>query len=326
MTPVRAIAPLFEPEEIFRALGDASRMRLLQLLILEELNVSELMEIVGQPQSTVSRHLKALRDAGLVRDRRVGATALYSASQVAGDSDEQLSVLLMGWLSERPLPAVMRERLDRVIKGRTSEAHGFFNRVGRRWDELRAAAFGSTFSHEAFLSMLPREWHVADIGAGTGHMLPTLAAQFERVIAVEPAEAMLDCARQRVAQDELKNVDLRAGDLTRLPIDDQAVDLATAMLVLHHVASPNEAMREMFRILRPGGRVLIVEQQAHENQDFYARMQDLWWGFDSDDLGRRMAAVGFADIAGRRLLSAASQESAADSPPLFVLTARRPDR
>ncbi|MBX3396278.1 MAG: metalloregulator ArsR/SmtB family transcription factor [Phycisphaerae bacterium] len=320
-----------DPVELLRALSDTTRMRIVQLLLIEELNVSELVEILGMPQSSVSRQLKTLRDAGIVNDRRVGVTSIYSTINRArveskARPDEQLATLLTDWLANRPIPAAMHERLERVIRQRGNEGPGFFNRIGRRWDELRTEAFGPSFAMEAFISVLPREWHVADIGTGTGHLLPTLATHFESVLAVEPAEGMRTCAQQRVAQTGFRNVEIRAGDLTQLPIDSKSIDLAIAMLVLHHVASPDEALQEIARILRPGGRVLIVEQQAHENQDFYERMKDLWWGFDSDDLQRRLAAIGCTRIQCRKLLTAASQEGLPDSPPLFVLTATRSDQ
>ncbi|HWL95259.1 MAG TPA: metalloregulator ArsR/SmtB family transcription factor [Phycisphaerae bacterium] len=319
-----------DPAEVFRVLGDETRLAVMQLLIIEELNVGELVEILGLPQSTVSRHLKALREVNLLRDRRVGATALYSVAKAAtsnhanGSNEEHLPDILTHWLKAKPLAAALRQRMNRVLSQRRTDSHGFFNRLGRRWDELRTEAFGSSFALEAFLTLLPREWTVADLGTGTGYLLAPLASRFQQVIAVEPAEGMMEWARRRIAQAKLTNVDLRAGDLTRLPIEDAAVDLAVAMLVLHHVADVDEALREMMRATRPGGRILIVEQTAHENQAFYDRMQDRWWGFDADDLGRRLAAAGCDQVESHRLITAGTVEGSLDAPPLFVLTGIRP--
>lgn len=317
--------PNSEPGAVFHALSDVTRLRLVQLLLLEELNVTELVDILGLPQSSVSRQLKVLRDVGLVQDRRVGATSLYSAVHRAMDvaPDGSLTPLLMNWLGQRPLPAAMGDRLQRVVNQRAGQSPGFFNRIGRRWDELRTEAFGTAFAMEAFIALLPREWTVADIGTGTGHLLPALSSHFAKVIAIEPAEVMLKCARQRATGEDLSNVELRNGDLTKLPADDECVDLAIAMLVLHHVANPNEALAEMARVVRSGGRVLIVEQESHENQSFYERMQDHWWGFDPRDLERRLVGTGFENVSSRRLLTAASDEGSPDSPSLFVLTGIR---
>lgn len=317
--------PQPDAAEVFQALSELTRLRILQLLIAEELNVTELVDILGLPQSTVSRQLKVLRDVGLVQDRRHGAASLYTPVHRANGltPDGPLAPLLMTWLAQRPMPAAMNERLQRVLSLRTGSAHGFFNRLGRRWDELRTEAFGSTFAMEAFTALLPLEWTVADIGTGTGYLLPALSAQFRKVIAIEPAEMMLECARQRVASANLSNVELRTGDLTKLPAADGCVDLAIAMLVLHHVEKPNEALAELARIVRPGGRVLIVEQESHENQAFYERMQDHWWGFDRRDFEKRLGSTGFANVKTRRLLTAGSDEGSPDSPPLFVVTGVR---
>ncbi|MCG8404603.1 MAG: metalloregulator ArsR/SmtB family transcription factor [Phycisphaerales bacterium] len=323
-----------ETEGVFRAMADTTRQRLLHLLTLEELNVSELVEIMAQPQSTISRHLKILREAGLVRDRRDGTAALYSASAPvpmgAEDrslSEDNLSALMLTWLKRQPLPSVTRERLQRVLQHRdASSGASFFNRLGKRWDELRTAAFGQAFASEAFLSLLPHHWTVADIGTGTGYLLPILAENFETVLAVEPAETMLACARQRIEDDGASNVKFRQGDLFNLPIDTESCDLAIAILVIHHVADPAKALEEMLRIVRPGGRVLIVEQEAHENQAFYERMRDLWWGFAPTELSRQLVSAGFKNVRHQPLMKKVESPEAVESPNLFVLTGERPDR
>ncbi|MFQ5410692.1 MAG: ArsR/SmtB family transcription factor [Phycisphaerae bacterium] len=329
-----------DPDLLFQAMADPTRRRLLQLLAFEELNVSEIVDILGQPQSTVSRHLRVLRRAELVNDRRQGASVLYVAAGGAqpsaivnasaeapprSDADVEcdLPAMILNWLSHHSLPAVMNERLQRVLQHRRTDASRFFNRLGDRWDELRDTAFGSAFVTEAFIPLLPRDWIVADVGTGTGSLLPILADHFQQVIAVDPAETMLACAKQRVEDHGSSNVTLHLGDLAKLPIGDACVDLAIAMLVIHHVRKPEEALAQMYRIVRPGGRVLIVEQEAHENQTFYERMQDLWWGFDSENLGRQLTATGFSNVRHHPL--AATGRAAADSPRLFVLAGERPE-
>ncbi len=317
-----------DSDGVFRALADNTRQRLLQLLILEELNVSELVEILGQPQSTISRHLRVLKESGLVRDRRLGTAALYSAARVhdtADDSDESsgLQSMMLDWLSARPVPPVVRERLDHVLHYRGSDASAFFNRVGKRWSELRREAFGSAFATEAFVSLLPRTWTVADVGTGTGDLLPVLAANFQRVLAIDPAETMLGCARQRAEEHGATNVSFHLGKLADLPLASASCDLAIAILVIHHVKSPETALAELHRVVRPGGRVLIVEQELHENQAFYETMKDLWWGFTPAELAGGLAEAGLEQVRSQRLTTAMESSSAAESPPLFVLTGKR---
>jgi ArsR family transcriptional regulator len=304
-------------------LADPTRQKLLQLLLAEELNVSELVEILGQPQSTISRQLKILRSAGLAHDRREGTTALYSATEVPPDGAD-LKALLLGWLRQQPLPKAVRDRLRRVLERREDAAVGFFERIGNRWDDLRAEAFGEVFATEAFLGLLPREWTVADIGTGTGYLLPALAEHFRQVVAVDPAAAMLECARRRVTGGEYGQVTFHQGDLGHLPIGDQGCDLAIACLVLHHVEEPVEALAEMVRVLRPGGRILVVEQESHENQAFYERMQDRWWGFEAAGLARRLEEAGFQCVRHHRLATVRAKSGSAEAPGLFVVTGERP--
>lgn len=308
-----------DSERIFRALADTTRQRIVQLLLAEELSVTELIEILRQPQSTISRHLKSLRSAGLVLDRRDGATSYYRVHSATED-DNSLTPLLMNWFANSPLSTTLRDRLQHVLSDRRGGTGSFFDRLGRKWDELRAAAFGDAFALEAMLSLLPTEWTVADLGTGTGFLLPTLADNFQNVIAVEPAATMLECARQRVSEHGAANVTFHQGDLNRLPIQDNTADLAIACLVLHHVEKPADALAEIHRVVRPGGRLLLIEQQSHENQSFYETMQDLWWGFEPDDLASQVKRAGFNSVHHRRLASAERESRTLEAPRLFMVS------
>lgn len=314
--------PNHASDEVFRSLADPTRRNILQLLLAMDLNVSQLVSVLRQPQSTISRHLKVLRDCGLVRDRRAGTTVFYqAASHPAAEGD--VRDVLLGWLRAQPLSRALKDRLDRTLRGHHDESVAFFERLGKKWDELRTAAFGEAFATEAFVTLLPREWTVADIGTGTGHLLPILAEHFDRVMAVEPATAMLECARQRVPERHAKKVEFHQGDLGALPLSDAGCDLAIACLVLHHVHDPAAALSEMRRILKPDGRLLIIEQHAHENQRFYDDMQDLWWGFEPEDLAARVTAAGLDVVSHRDLIMPTVSPKEMDAPRLFVLTSRR---
>jgi ubiquinone/menaquinone biosynthesis C-methylase UbiE len=287
-----------KPEFIFKAMADGTRQRTLAVLAAHDFSVSELVEILRQPQSTVSRHLKVLRDAGLIRDQRDGNNVLYSIqTPAAGANGNGLTGRILEWVSEQELDNALRRRMDAAIGRRRDMSDQFFERIGTHWDTVREESFGRRFHIEAFLSLLPQDWVVADIGTGTGYLLETLAAHFSHVIGVDPVDTMLRVARQRI--DEAgrgDRVELRRGDLSRLPLRDSSVDLAVAVLVLHHVPSPSAAVAEIHRIVRNGGRVLFVEQTAHENESFRERMQDRWWGFEPDDLCDKLRMAGFADV------------------------------
>ncbi|UCE59003.1 MAG: ArsR family transcriptional regulator [Phycisphaerales bacterium] len=313
-----------EPELTFRALADKTRRRTLTILSRQELSVSELVKVLDQPQSTVSRHLKTLRDAGLVSDRRHGNTALYALQSTTSTSNgADLTGRVLDWIKEQSLSPSLSARLDSVMRSRRDVSNHFFTQLGRRWDALREESFGSTFHLEALISLLPRNLTVVDVGAGTGYLLPALADQFARVIGVDPVEAMLEVARERVNTLALENVDLCKGDLSRLPIADETADVAVAMLVLHHVPSPTDALAELLRIVRDGGTVLIVEQNAHEDEGFRDRMQDNWWGFEPETLRDLLQSTGFRDT---RLRMLPTSHHNAGAPDLYVATARRPQR
>lgn len=323
MTARGSKRPPLDAEAAFRALADATRQRLLQLLLREELNVTELVEVLGQPQSTVSRHLKVLRAARLICDRRNGAATCYSAVSTA-DDDDDLPALLRDWLKRQDLPEAFRHRLEGVLHKRQDAALGFFERLGTRWDELRNEAFGEAFAVEAFLALLPADWVVADLGAGTGFLLPALARRFRRVLAVEPVPAMLECARRRIAESGSRNIVLHPGALDALPIRDASCDLAVASLVLHHIPEPGAALAEMLRILRPSGRLLVVEQQAHDNEAFHTMMQDRWRGFAATELIRQAHEAGFRALQHHELTMTHSRNGSADVPRLFVVTGEKP--
>lgn len=325
---------------IFKAMADTTRQRVLQVLSLHELSVSELVDVLGLPQSTVSRHLKVLRDAGLLTDRRVGATVLYAARPTAGASGGELVACtengggnggrilglrdhLLDWAGHEPLDERTRERLERTIQRRRATSEDFFERIGTRWDQLRLEAFGEAFHLEALTALLPAEWTVADIGTGTGYLLPILSARFTKVIAVEPAGAMLDAARERAEMRTAGNVAFREGSLDALPLEPGEADLAIASLVLHHVPRPVEALRELRRAVRGGGRLLIIEQREHGNHAFHERMGDHWRGFAPDQLEAWAREAGFSDARVLPLAYAKPQgRQTGEVPALYALVAR----
>ena len=314
-----------QAELLFKAMSDTTRLRLLQVLLQHELSVSELVDVLRQPQSTVSRHLRVLKESGLISDRRDGTAVFYAAAPKGSDPESNgLRSDLLDWAGKQPMPGQVKRRLDRALRQRAEGTIGFFDEVGHRWDQMRVGYYGESFHLEALSALLPRAWTVADIGTGTGYLLPTLAAAFDKVIAVDPVDRMLDVAMVRPELSAARNVEFRQGDLSQLPIDDEGVDLALAVLVFHHVPSPLEALGEIARVVRPGGKVLVVEQQAHKLEEFHEKMQDRWWGFEPEWLVTQAQSAGFDQAAWRPLQTAEQTKgSALESPDLFVFTAQR---
>ena len=318
---------------MLKALADGTRQGILRVLAEHELTVSELVEVFELPQSTVSRQLKVLRDAGLLVDRRCAASVRYSAAPagfnggpgVAGHGPGQdLRRRLIEWLTARPIEPVCAERVRQVLR-RRSGGDGFFDAVGGRWDQLRSQAFGRGFPFEALATLLPREWVVGDIGTGTGYLLGTLAALFREVIAIEPSAAMLEAARSRPELQGVGNLEFRQGSLDRLPAADGELDLAIASLVLHHVEDPGGALAELHRVVRPGGRLLIIEQEVHEHAAFRERMGDPGWGLEPALLAELVRRAGFrpAGVTPLRATRPAGGRPLA-APGLFAISAVRP--
>lgn len=318
-----------QSEQMLKALADATRRRIVQVLLQHELTVSDLVVVLRQPQSTVSRHLKVLRGSGLIQDRREGTTVVYALPDPRsnGGGGVDLRARLLGWLADQTVPTSVSKRLDAVLRGRQARSESFFAQVGRRWDQMREDCFGSAFQFEALTALLPREWTVADVGTGTGYLLPLLSRRFDRVIAVDSAPAMLDLAKGRPGLCDTSQVEFRLGDVSDLPIEGGQVDLCLASLVLHHVPSPATALAEMARVTKAGGRLLMIEQQAHQFEAFYEMMQDRTWGFEPQALAQQVEQAGFGTVEWSALTSAEQTHAQApDAPELFVMTAMRKDK
>ena len=326
---------------MLKAMADPTRQKLLRVLSCHELAVSELVEVLDQPQSTVSRHLKVLRESGLLADRRFGSSVRYAAlppnpvlpggaAKANGNGHNDpghvgaLRDRLLDWAGQVELDESTCGRLELVVSRRRARTDEFFDVVGSRWDQLRIEAFGQAFHLEALAALLPADWVVADIGTGTGYLLGILSERFRKVIAVDPAEAMLDVARHRPEVRTAQNIEFRRGSLEKLPIESGEVDLAIASLVLHHVEQPAEAIAELARGIKVGGRLLIIEQAAHQLVEFHERMGDGWWGFKPEELVEPLRTQGFGEVRTAVLSSARPVKGkVADVPGLFVVTGRR---
>ncbi len=291
------------------------------------LTVGEVVDVLKLPQSTVSRHLKALRATGLLQERREGNRVYCALVEPAANGQPELPVLVHRWLREQPLPPVVRRRLGRVLDRRNG-AEDAFERLAHQWDDLRRGYFGSSFHLEALAALLPHHWRVLDIGTGTGYFLPALSRHFREVVAVDPSRAMLRLARERAEREQLENVTLSFGQLESLPAESESIDAVLAILVLHHAQDLEGAAAEVWRVLRPGGRLLAVDIEPHEMKEFQRVMGDPIGGIAPERLRGRLEGAGFEIEVLRPLPPPPADAPDAplqEAPRLFLLKAHRPE-
>ena len=316
--------------DLLRSLADPIRLRIVRLLEARTpaehagLSVGELAEILKLPQSTVSRHLKTITEAGLAALRRDGTSTYYSLAPAPDQTlTAQLRGLARSQLERDPDVRNDAHRLAAVLRKREPAADSFFGKHAPQWDEIRAQWFGDTFHLEGLLALLNPAWTVADIGTGTGAMLPLLAPHVRGVLAVDPSPAMLKGARRRVEECGLANVEIRQGSVEHLPIGNAGVDVALLALVLAYCADPAPALREVRRILKPGGLLLLIDLQPHAVDLFREKLNHRHMGFSQEQLTGWLREAGFAAIRWHPLSpsKARAKESATPIPDLFALRA-----
>lgn len=299
-------------------LADATRARILRVVEQTELTVAELCAVLQLPQSTVSRHLKLLADEQWVAVRPDGTSRLYRLGGAALEaSARRLWALLREQTGRMRGAAHDDHRLAAILRRRESRSQAFFNSAAGHWDRLRQETFGARFDIEALAGLLDGGWVIGDLGCGTGQISEAVAPFVGRVIAVDRASGMLKAARRRLAR--FGGVEIRQGELERLPIEDGALDAAVSCLVLHHVAEPTAVLHEAARALRPGGRLLIVDMLRHDRQEYRDQMGHVWLGFEPAQMSDWLTATGFEDVRVHPLPPAPD----AKGPPLFAASARR---
>jgi ArsR family transcriptional regulator len=282
--------------EHMSALSDPIRCRMLMLLEKQELTVTEIGSVLQMPQSSVSRHLKTLADDNWVMSRRDGTSRFYAMS--TGDELDPGAKRLWPIIREQVAPTSAAGQDDRRLRGvlarRRAKSEEFFASAAGDWDRLRGDLFGDTFYLWGVLGLIDPNLVVGDLGCGTGQLTEVVAPYVRQVIAVDSSTDMLDAARHRL--EGARNVDLRQGDLEGLPIAEGELDAAMLSLVLHYSPSPGRALAEVGRVLRPGGRVLVVDMLPHERENYRQQMGHVWLGFGEAHMRRLLGDAGFGDV------------------------------
>jgi ArsR family transcriptional regulator len=277
---------------LLRLLGDSTRLRLLRLLSIESLNVSELTAVLSVAQSGVSRHLGLLRDAGLVTEERSGTFSWYRLSE--SFSGNGAGSGLHDWLAAeftKPTNATRADdaRLEEVRRLRKDsfQIHGDEKRQlvpGRSWPAWARA-----------LGLLLPPMDVADLGCGDGYLTIEAARWARHVTAIDRSADVLARGRDLAKRRKLTNITWKRGELERVPIKGATMDLVLLSQALHHAERPDRAIAEAHRIVRPGGRVLILELREHEEAWVRTTLGDRWQGFTEAQLRGLLQGAGFND-------------------------------
>ncbi len=274
-----------------RLLADPGRLRILLLLAAEELSVAELQEILGVGQSTISTQLSQLKSAGLIEDRRAGKNNLYRLQQSANG----ILPVIRQAAAEIPEAAQDQAALQLTLRKRQDKSRAFFDEMAGRFGKEYVPGRSWKGLAEALLKLMP-PMVIADLGAGEGTFSLLLAQRAKKVIAVDNSEKMVEYGMELAAKQGVKALEYRQGDLESVPIEDNSIDLAFFSQSLHHALHPGKAIGEAWRILKPGGRIAVLDLVKHrfeEARDLYA---DTWLGFGEVELEALLQKAGFANV------------------------------
>ena len=280
-----------------RAAAEDTRLRLLALCSETELSVSELTQILGQSQPRVSRHLKLMVEAGLLERFREGAWAFYRVAET-GANAALARTLLNLTPNDDSVRVRDRSRLDAVRRNRASRAEEFFKQNAQNWDEIRRMHVDDESVERALRDMLPARpgWNHVDIGTGTGRILEMVAPMTERAIGIDLSHEMLTMARSNLARANLTNCHLRYGDMRQLELQPESFDVATFHLVLHYAEEPALVLAEAARLLRPGGRIVVIDFAPHVESILMLEHAHRWLGFTDAEMKTWFRGAGLGPV------------------------------
>ncbi|MEY4939013.1 MAG: hypothetical protein RIQ93_748 [Verrucomicrobiota bacterium] len=287
--------PVHASWDILKTLSDPTRLRLLALVMREELSVAELQEILGMGQSRISSQLALLRQVNLVSDRREGKKAFYSIRTNLPGKTFSLLQSAVDSVGELPVMTEDRENLDRILQKRRRTQEQYFNLVagrlgknycpGRSWEAIGHLALRLTPAIE-----------IADLGAGEGLLSQLLARRARQVWCIDNSARMVEVGAELAKKNGLTNLTYKLGDVAKVPLPDNSVDLAILSQALHHAQHPQMAVDEAYRILRPGGQILVLDLNEHTFEKARELYADVWLGFKESALHGFLKKAGFTKV------------------------------
>lgn len=304
--------------KLLSLLSDPTRLRILHVLRKQELSVAELQETLQLGQSRISAHLKQLKTAELVEDRREGQRTYYSWNpEMPNEAKETMSIALK---AAAELRSAKRDSdaLELVLEKRKEQAEIYFNNLAGRLGKKYCPGRSWEAIAHLLLEMLPKIT-IADLGAGEGLLSQLMARKAAKVIAIDNSSKMVEVGSQLAEKSGLKNLEYRLGDIESPPLKASSVDLVLMSQALHHAAQPDKALSASYRILKPGGQILILDLNQHDFEKARELYADTWLGFSEVDIRRMLEKAGFRDIS----TSIATKESETPHFQTLLCSARK---
>ena len=275
----------------FKALADETRIRLVNILLHHELKVGELVSILEMGQSRISRHLKILADAGMVRTVKEGVWGFYSAAE-SGPGRAFVNAVRYLFENDSLLENDLA-RARQIIEARSRGSMRFFDHIAASWDLLKQEIIGPFDLKQAIFREAGRYEIAVDLGCGTGELLDVMKNHADKAIGVDSSPRMLEEARKRFSSKGEENVEIRLGEIEHLPLGDNEADFAVISLVLQYLDEPRAAVAEVARILKPGGDFVLAEFARHQQEALKSGYGVKWLGFDPESIRAWLDKNGF---------------------------------
>ena len=281
--------------EILKLLADSTRVRILSLLTKEELSVAELQEVLDMGQSRISSHLSLLRQGELVHDRREGKKTFYTLNSGPGGAARTL--MEAACLAVEGTEQIVEDRanLRRILEKRKRKAEEYFNSVAGRLGKNYCPGRSWQAIGHLLLHLTPKI-KIADLGAGEGLISQLLARRAESVVCIDNSPRMVEFGSELAKKNGFTNLSYELGDLEEVPLEDKSVDLALLSQALHHAPHPQRAVEEAYRILQPGGQLIILDLLEHHFEKARELYADEWLGFSENMLYKFLKEAGFRQI------------------------------